>query len=90
LIQNLKTEHEDQLFEKQARAAFELFDEDGGGTIDKEEFGRCYSKICGRQLTDEELDTMMERLDEDGSGCIDFEEFHAGMKQILTTSKKNK
>jgi Ca2+-binding EF-hand superfamily protein len=33
---------------------------------------------------------MMERLDEDGSGCIDFEEFHAGMKQILTTSKKNK
>lgn len=56
------------MFEKQARNAFELFDEDGGGTIDKEEFGTCYSKICGRELTEEELDAMMEKLDEDGSG----------------------
>ena len=57
MIQNLKTEHEDQLFEKQARAAFELFDEDGGGTLDCGEIQSLFVQN-GIHMTVEEVANM--------------------------------
>ena len=56
------------------RAAFDMMDADGDGTLDREEV-RQLSDSLGRKLNETELDEMMAKMDSDGSGCVDFVEF---------------
>ena len=62
--------------EASVRKAFDEIDEDGGGTLDREELGLLSRKL-GKELTDTELDAMMAEIDVDGGGDVDFEEFYA-------------
>ena len=56
------------------KEAFAIFDEDGGGSIDKSELGSVM-KSLGQDPSDAELEHMIAMADADGSGDIDFYEF---------------
>ena len=52
------------------KAAFEVFDKDGNGTISAEEL-RTLMKSIGEDLTDQDIDEMVKEADKDGDGNID-------------------
>jgi Ca2+-binding EF-hand superfamily protein len=54
--------------------AFNKYDADNSGAIDKEELA-ALSKELGHELTEEELDTALKDLDLNGDGVIDLKEF---------------
>lgn len=58
---------------EELRQAFNLFDKDGGGTIDVAEL-RAILDQRGKRMSDKELRQLMDMVDEDRSGEIDFEE----------------
>lgn len=55
------------------REAFNAFDKDGGGSIDKFELMDLF-KSLGQNPSEEELDNMIRCADTDGNGTIDFYE----------------
>ena len=59
---------------KQLKQAFLLFDKDGDGTIDHDEF-RILLEGLGIKQTPEETADMLTELDGDGSGIMEFDEF---------------
>merc|ERR1712137_236567 len=65
--------------EDELRNAFDVFDADGNGFIDRDELKVVMTQLIGKGLTDEELDAMMKEADTDKNGQIDFEEFKAMM-----------
>ncbi|XP_060692262.1 troponin C, skeletal muscle-like isoform X1 [Hemiscyllium ocellatum] len=71
------------------KAAFDMFDADGGGDISTRELGQVM-KILGQNPTREELDAIIEEVDEDGSGTIDFEEFLVMMVRQMKEEAKGK
>ena len=60
------------------RDAFNMFDSDRSGFIDRHEV-RALMKKLAQTLSDEEIDLIMEECDTDGDGEISFEEFKAMM-----------
>eukprot|EP00794_Sanderia_malayensis_P015076 gene15076-16632_t len=62
----------DQL--EEFRENFEMFDEDGDGTITTKELGTVMRNL-GQNPTEAELKGMISEVDEDGTGDIDFDEF---------------
>merc|ERR1719223_1020173 len=54
--------------------AFEQIDEDGSGTLDREEV-RSLVEMAGQTFTEAELDAAMTELDPSGDGQVDFDEF---------------
>ena len=60
--------------EHETRAAFEVFDKDGSGTISADEL-RTVMKSLGENLTDDEINEMIREADKDGNGSIDCESF---------------
>ncbi|KIW99989.1 uncharacterized protein Z518_10917 [Rhinocladiella mackenziei CBS 650.93] len=62
-----------QDFAHETRAAFNVFDKDGSGTISAEEL-RQVMKSLGENLTDEEIDEMIREADKDKSGTIDWKD----------------
>ena len=58
--------------------AFNMFDKDGGGTIDAKELKDLLASV-GQMPTDAELADMISAVDVDGTGDIDFTEFAALM-----------
>ena len=64
----LKLSHTDQ--EAELRAAFDVFDKDGNGTISAEEL-RQLMKSIGEDLSDKDIDEMIREADKDGNGEID-------------------
>lgn len=60
------------------RDAFNMFDCDRSGYIDRHEI-RALMKKLAQTLTDEEIDLIMEECDTDGDGEISFEEFKSMM-----------
>ena len=56
------------------REAFNLFDLDGGGSIDESELGTVMRSL-GQNPPPEELQEMIAAVDEDGGGEIEFDEF---------------
>jgi len=67
--------------EEEYRAAFNLFDKDGSGTISPEEFLEIL-KNMGQVMTSEQAEEIIKELDADGSGEIDFGEFISFMKKL--------
>jgi len=63
-----------QDFAHETRAAFNVFDKDGSGTISADEL-RQVMKSLGENLTDEEIDEMIREADKDKNGTIDYDEF---------------
>ena len=71
------TQNAEALTQEQVRAfkeAFDLFDSNGGGTIDAEELKATLDSV-GIEIEQEDIEDVMMKLDEDGNGEIDFEEF---------------
>ena len=60
------------------KAAFNLFDKDGDGTVTTKEIGAVLRKM-GQDPTEDELRQMIHDVDSDGNGHIDFEEFKTMM-----------
>ncbi|CAG8971898.1 hypothetical protein HYALB_00007814 [Hymenoscyphus albidus] len=56
------------------KAEFDVYDQDKGGNITVEEFGRVM-KASGQKVTDEELAQIVKEVDLDGDGTINFQEF---------------
>jgi len=71
------------------KAAFDMFDSDGGGDISTAELGTVM-KMLGQNPSREELDEIIEEVDEDGSGSIDFEEFLVMMVRLLKEDQAGK
>ncbi|KAM9343066.1 troponin C, skeletal muscle [Pholidichthys leucotaenia] len=71
------------------KAAFDMFDTDGGGDISTKELGTVM-RMLGQNPSREELDAIIEEVDEDGSGTIDFEEFLVMMVQQLKEDQPGK
>lgn len=61
------------LNEDNMRAAFALFDKDGGGSIDASEI----AAVLGHSITDDDAvwQEVVREVDSNGDGRIDFEEF---------------
>ena len=59
------------------REAFDAFDKDGGGSIDKDELMDLFQSL-GQAPTSEELDQMVACADADGNETIDFFEVRRG------------
>ena len=62
---------------------FDLFDSNGGGTIDAEELDLALRSV-GICLTKDDIVGVLESMDNDGSGEIDFEEF----LNLMTNTEK--
>lgn len=56
------------------REMFQMFDADGGGSIDIEELTAAFVSL-GISDTKEEIDELVQQIDADGSGEIEFAEF---------------
>ena len=54
--------------------AFKIFDKDGDGTIDVDEFMHAMSSM-GERLSKKEVKALMAEVDKDGNGKIDINEF---------------
>ena len=78
---NPDLEDEDDKEERKMREAFDLFDIDGGGTINATELGTVM-RALGAEPTEEMLENMITAVDADGSGEIDFDEFVKLMKKM--------
>lgn len=78
-------------FAHETRAAFNVFDKDGSGTISADEL-RQVMKSLGENLTDEEIDEMIREADKDRNGTIDcefvpFNHLHASPKPLSNHSQ---
>jgi len=60
--------------QKAFREVFDLFDSNGGGTIDAQELDEAL-KSADIHLTKDEISDVLNSMDKDGNGEIDFEEF---------------
>ena len=56
------------------REIFDMFDRDGGGTVDEEEIGQIM-RTLGHEPTPTELQELIAKVDESGSGDVEFNEF---------------
>ena len=63
------------------RAAFDAFDTDGSGFLDKSELKNAFKDFKGG-LTDAEVDVLMAAADTNGDGEVSFEEFVALVNKV--------
>ena len=66
------------------KKAFDAFDTDGSGAIDRQEMTRMVRRLH-LDLSAAEIEQLMIDADPDGSGEIDFEEFHTILQKQLTS-----
>merc|ERR1719495_1495778 len=58
-----------------AKAAFQRFDVNGDGVMDKEEMRQMMNSAAGKKVSDAEVNTLFQKGDIDGDGQIDMHEF---------------
>ena len=64
------------------RTAFDMFDKDGSGKIDKEEIRELLAgEDMSNIISKDELEKYLSEVDENGDGEIDFEEFQMMMEK---------
>uniref|UniRef100_A0ABM0LZV1 Probable calcium-binding protein CML8-like n=1 Tax=Saccoglossus kowalevskii TaxID=10224 RepID=A0ABM0LZV1_SACKO len=74
------------------REVFDLFDSNGGGSIDADEFSQALDSV-DIQIPPNEIAEIMATIDNDGNGEIDFDEFLLLMtntERFLETFVENK
>ncbi len=81
-MEDQKEPQADSAFEKELLEAFQEFDEDGNGTISKEEFLNFMRKL-GYRITLLDLQEMIDQVDKDKSGQIGFDEFKLIMTKTI-------
>ena len=71
---------------EELRQIFDLYDEDGGGFLDRMEIYKALGVVSGYSsqtgLSMQELDAMIDEADVDGGGTIDKEEFVQMMSHV--------
>jgi calcium-binding protein CML len=72
---------DDMLDERKIKEMFDLFDADGGGSIDVAELTQALVTL-GISDTKEEIDRLVMQIDVDGSGAIEYEEFVEVMEKL--------
>ena len=75
-----KKKRKEEKRRKALRAVFEAMDEDGGGSIDFDEFCHAMTAMAGANGTtppprEEDLRKAFDDVDRDGGGSVDFDEF---------------
>jgi calcium-dependent protein kinase len=82
LLTKEETEEVDELFR--------AMDIDGDGILTKDEIKASYQDILGRNLSDDEVETMFDRVDADANGTISYSEFVVASlnSDILHTGNK--
>jgi len=60
--------------------AFQTFDRNGDGKIDKDELASLLQDECVQNYTVRDIASIMEDIDKNGDGQIDFQEFFAMMR----------
>jgi Ca2+-binding EF-hand superfamily protein len=68
--------------EEKIKEMFDLFDADGGGSIDVAELTHALVNL-GISDTQAEIDALVAQIDADGSGEIEFDEFVEVMQQLM-------
>jgi len=63
-----------KVLEEDVKPAFNKFDKDGSGAIDKAELGQL-SKDLGQELSEDQLTTALKDLDLNNDGVVDLDEF---------------
>ena len=58
----------------EVRELFDEIDEDGGGSLDKNELRQLLEKL-GLEVTDERVDSIFREMDADGEGAVELQEF---------------
>lgn len=71
------------------REAFKLFDKDGDGTIDVDEFLEVFLEV-GKKKKVKEIRKIVGEIDVDGNGEIDFEEFKLVMNRLIDHSNQER
>lgn len=71
---------------QQAKLIFDGFDENGGGTIDRDELSGAFERL-GVEISDEELEQAFCLFDKDNSGELDFNEY-LQLFQMMKNSRK--
>mmetsp|Transcript_17681 Transcript_17681/g.20432 ORF Transcript_17681/g.20432 Transcript_17681/m.20432 type:complete len:234 (-) Transcript_17681:23-724(-) len=71
------------LSEAKMRAAFSLFDKDGGGTITPDEIKETLG-IKGKKIDDNIWDEIVKEVDDDGNAEISYIEFKEMMEKLIT------
>lgn len=79
MMMALKADYENA--EDQIREAFQVFDGDGNGFINRGELSVVMQNL-GEKLKQEEIQTMIDEADMDGDGQINYEEFYTMMKSV--------
>eukprot|EP01043_Picozoa_sp_COSAG02_P005658 COSAG02_NODE_155_length_33066_cov_32.167562_2_plen_889_part_00 len=75
----------DEVIQKEGwKALFELMDQDGGGTLDVEEFTAAVRKsgVEAKDISDADLQATFQAVDDDGSGEVDGDEFAAWLVKL--------
>merc|ERR1712183_384652 len=81
MMMSLKADYENA--EDQIREAFQVFDGDGNGFINRGELA-CVMGNLGEALKPEEIQSMIDEADQDGDGQINYEEFYIMMQSCNT------
>ena len=62
------------IFDYMVKKTFNMFDEDGSGDIDRNEFSKL-TDVLGLQISEKKQQELLRELDKEGSGAIDYDEF---------------
>ena len=62
------------IFDYMVKKTYNMFDEDGSGDIDRNEFSKL-TDVLGLQISEKKQQELMRELDKEGSGAIDYDEF---------------
>lgn len=67
-------EKDGQFTEKEILNAFRLYDEDGSGTISRDELKNVI-ELIGESMDDSEMEELVREADINGDGAINYQEF---------------
>lgn len=71
----IRREQEAARIEAELKQQFDLFDIDGNGSIDCDEFCKILPEVWGLEVSREEVEQLIAKVDSNNDGNVDFEEF---------------
>lgn len=73
---------------KHPKEIFEAMDNDGGGSLDRQELVTGLRSTMGIMLNDEEVDILLNYIDEDKTGTIELDEFNDKVSFLNSKHRK--